>query len=205
MADGYVQLPADSTGKKLRTRTRVVGPDTVHEEATWRPGRETWYAYADAVAFVANKHHISIFNASGSGKIVRVVKLFAVNLQIAAVTGVVVRFDIKRITASSAGTTITPVAADTNNPALPAGVTVRTNGTITEGSTFFPWLSSVEEETAVVGLSKSMFQQWANQVPEGEEIQEPTCREGQGLTAKQITSTTLGSFGWLMAFTVDDS
>jgi hypothetical protein len=205
VADSYVQVPADSTGKKLRTRSRVVGADTVHEEAIWTPGRETWVAYADAVAFAANKHHISIFNATGSGKIVRVVKLFAVNLQTAAVTGIVVRFDFKKITAASAGTTLTAQAVDSNNAALPAGVTVRTNGTITEGSLWFPWLTSVEEETAIVGLSKSMFQQWANMIPEGSELQEPTARENQGFTVKQITSTVVGSFGWIMVFTIDDS
>ncbi len=204
MTESYVQLPPDSTGKKLHTRQRVIGANTVQEEATWRPGRETWYAYADAVAFVANKHHISIFNASGSGKIIRVVKLFAINLQSAAVTGIIDRFDFKKITASSAGTTITAEAADTNNAALPAQVTIRTNGTITEGNVLFPWLASSEEETAVVGLSRSMFQQWSNIIPEGEEIQEPTAREGQGFTMKQITSSTVGSFGWLMVFTVGD-
>ena len=204
MTESYVQLPPDSTGKKLHTRQRVIGANTVQEEATWRPGRETWYAYADAVAFVANKHHISIFNASGSGKIIRVVKLFAINLQSAAVTGIIDRFDFKKITASSAGTTITAEAADTNNAALPAQVTIRTNGTITEGNVLFPWLASSEEETAVVGLSRSMFQQWSNIIPEGEEIQEPTAREGQGFTMKQITSSTIGSFGWLMVFTVAD-
>jgi hypothetical protein len=204
VTESFVQLPADSTGKKLHTRQRVIGANTVQEEATWRPGRETWYAYADAVAFAANKHHISIFNAAGSGKIIRVPKLFAINLQSAAVTGIIDRFDFKKITASSAGTTITPESADTSNPALPAQVTVRTNGTITEGNVLFPWLASSEEETAVAGLSRSMFQQWSNIIPEGEEIQEPTAREGQGLTMKQITSSVVGSFGWLMVFTVDD-
>jgi len=32
MAEGYVQLPADSTGKKLRTYEHAVGANTVHEE-----------------------------------------------------------------------------------------------------------------------------------------------------------------------------
>lgn len=32
MADGYVQLNPDSTGKKVRTQSRTVGADTVHEQ-----------------------------------------------------------------------------------------------------------------------------------------------------------------------------
>lgn len=31
MADSFIQMPADGTGKKVRTQTRVVGTDTVHE------------------------------------------------------------------------------------------------------------------------------------------------------------------------------
>jgi mannose-1-phosphate guanylyltransferase len=32
----------------------------------------TYLAWANDVAFAANKHHISIMNASGSGKIIRI-------------------------------------------------------------------------------------------------------------------------------------
>lgn len=203
MAEDIIQLPADSTGKKLRTRSRVIGANTIHEQAVFLASIDTWVAYADAVSFTANKHHITLFNASGSGKTVKVRKLFAVNLQTAAVTGVVCRFDIKRATAASAGTTITPVSFDTTNAALPSGVTVRTNGTVTEGSLLFPWLTTTDEETAVPALSKSTFQQMTNILIEGNEIQELTLREGEGMTVKQITSTTVGSYGWILVFTVE--
>lgn len=203
MVEAFIQLPADGTGKKTRTRSRTIGVNVVHEQGVFLAGRETWVAYADAVAFAQNKHHIALFNATGSGVILRPRKLFAVNLQTAAITGVLVRFDIKKITAASAGTTITPEAMDTTNVALPAGVTVRTNGTITEGNLLYPWIASNEEETAVVGLSKTMFQQWANILMEGNEMQEHTLREGQGLTVKQITASTVGSYGWILVFDVE--
>src|SRR5688572_13159070 len=112
MADGFVQLPPDGAGKKLRTRDRGAAG---HDQYVSLTAADTWVAYADAVAFAANKHHIALFNAAGSAKVLRVKKLFAVNLQTGTVTGVVARFDIRRISAASAGTTITPVAHDTQN------------------------------------------------------------------------------------------
>jgi hypothetical protein len=38
----------------------------------------------------------------------------------------------------------------------------------------------------------------------GPEIKELRLRPSQGFTIQQITSSTVGSFSWLMAFTVDD-
>ena len=202
MTEGIVQLPADSTGKKIRTRERTIGANTVQEEGVFIAAGESWVAYANAVAFAANKSHIAIFNAVGSGKVIKCKKLFVINIT-AAVTGIVVRFDINRATAASAGTTITPVSFDTINAALPAGITVRTGGTITDGSLLFPFMGLSEEETAVQALSKATFHQFMNILMEGNEIQELTLREGEGMTVKQITSSTVGSVGWILVFTVE--
>lgn len=200
MADGFVQLPPDSTGKKLRTRDRGTAG---HDQYVAVSAAETWVALADTVASANGKQHISIFNATGSGKLVKLRKLFAINLQTAAVTGIVQRFDIKRTTAQSAGTAITPRALDTANAALPAQVTVATAATVTEGVLLFPWVTSSEEETAVPALSKSLFQQSVNVLLEGNEIQELALREGEGATVKQAVNSTVGSFAWLLAFTVE--
>lgn len=204
--ESYVQVAADGAGKKLRTRERTIGANTVHEQGVFMAAPETWVALADAVTPAQNKHHIAIMNASGSGKIVKVRKLFPINVQLAAVTGVALRFDIKRATAASAGTTITPEKMDTNNAALPAGVTVRTNGTITEGNLLWPQIVSSEEIAANTSqLIASTLNAMLNNIPEGNEIQELTLRQGEGLTVKQITSSTVGSYAWLMVFTVEDA
>ncbi|MGH9970670.1 MAG: hypothetical protein ACREBG_23165 [Pyrinomonadaceae bacterium] len=202
MAESFTQVQPNQTGNKIRTRTRTVGANVVHESAVFWPGGETWVAYADAVAFAQNKHHITIFNSDATA-LVRCKKLFAVNLQSAAVTGVFTRFDARLCSAASVGTLITPVSFDTTNAALPGGVTVRTNGTVTNGSALFPWIATGDEETAVAALSKGMFQQWANILPEGNEIQEITLRQNQGFTIQQTTATAVGSFGWILVFTVE--
>lgn len=196
-------LPPDSTGKKIRTRTRIEGADTVHEQAVYTPGADTYYAYADAVVFAQNKQHISIFNGATSGVVLKVRKLFAVNLQTAAITGIVNRFDIKRSTAQSAGTALTVNKADTAEPNLPAAVLVATGATVTEGNLLFPWMTTSEETPATQALNVTQFQQSINVLIEADPLQELTLREGEGFTVKQITASTVGSFGWLAVFTAE--
>ena len=204
MAESFTRVAPDSTGNKMRTRSRTIGANTVHEQAVFQSAEETHYAFADAVAFAANKHHISILNAAGSGKVVKVRKIFPCDLQLAAATGVAVRFDFKRATAHSAGTLITPEKADSNNAALPAQITVRTGAGVTEGNILWPYTCTNDEVGATQAFASAQLMQALNSVPDGNEIQELTLREGEGLTVKQITSTAVGSFGWLMVFTVGD-
>lgn len=205
MPDSYTQVPPNSTGNKMRTRTRVVGADTVHEQAVFNGAQPTFYAYADAVAFAANKQMISIYNAAGTGKMIVLKKLFLIDLAVSAVTGVALRQDVKRFSAlHSGGTAVTPVPCDSASPALPAGVTVKTGATVTDVTLLFPITFSNDEVGATQGFPGSLQLAGINWFPEGVETQEIRLREGEGLTVKNITSTTVGSFGYLLVFTVDD-
>lgn len=160
----------------------------------------TYLAWANDVAHAQNKYHISILNPAASGKIVKLQKLFCVNLQAAAVTGVMERFDIFKITAHSVGTLITSEAFDSTNAAPSA--TVRTGATVTEGNKLFGFTTANEEVGATGTLiSGTHILAGMNLLFEGRMIQEITLREGQGIAAKQITATTVGSFGWILVFT----
>lgn len=203
MPESYIQLPPDSTGKQLRTRTKTILGQTVHEQAVYQTALPTFFAIADAVALAANKHHLSIFNGAGSGKMVTIRKLFQINLSLSAVTGVVLRFDIRRSTAQSAGTAITPVSADTDDT-LPAGITVATGATVTNGGLLFPFTTQSDELTASNAAVANYLTQYNNLMMESAEIKELRLRPGEGFTVQQITSSTVGSFAWLVAFTVDD-
>jgi hypothetical protein len=202
MAESFTQVPPNSTGNKMRTRSRVIGADTVHEQAVWSAAMPTYYAVADAVAFAANKHHISIFNAAGSNQRIAIRKLFHINLSLAAVTGVAVRFDARRSTVQSAGTAITPIAADTGNPAL-SGVTVATGATVTNGGLLYPITTQNDEIAASNAAIANYMMQFGNLAIEGPETQELRLNPGEGFTVQQITSTAVGSYAWLMVFTVE--
>jgi hypothetical protein len=202
MAESFTQVPPNSTGNKMRTRSRVIGADTVHEQAVFNAAMPTYYALADAVAFAANKHHISIFNASGSNQLVAIRKLFHINLSLATVTGVALRFDARRSTAQTGGTAITPISADTTNPTL-ANVTVATGATVTNGGLLYPITTQNDELTAANTAIANYLMQLGNLAIEGVESQELRLRPNEGFTVQQITSTTVGSFAWLMVFTVE--
>jgi hypothetical protein len=203
MAEDFVQLPPDSTGKKQRTRSRVIGAHTVHEQGVFSTAMPTYYAVADNVTFAGNKTHLSIVNETGSGVLVAIRKLYAINLQIAAVTGVAIRMETRRLTAHSGGTLITPQSCDSNNPALPAQVTVRTNSTPTGTTLLYPFILTTEEEAATAALSKNVYQAMNSLQPGGPDIQDYALREGEGFSVFQVTSSTVGSFAWLMVFTVE--
>lgn len=204
MAESFTQVPPNSTGNKMRTRSRVIGANTVHEQGVFTAALPTYYALADAVAFAANKQHLSIFNNAGSNQIIAIKKLFHINLSLSAVTGVAVRFDVKKTTAQSVGTAITANSADSTNPAL-SGVQIATGATVTEGAILYPITTQNDEITAANTAIANYLMQFGNLALEGIEQQEYRLRPGEGMTIKQITSTTVGSFAWLMAFTVEST
>ena len=200
MTESYIQLPADSTGKKLRTRQRVVGADTVEEQYSVAASLPTYYFWSGYSAGAANKIYLDVFNASGSGKVLRLRKLF-VQSTVAAVTGVGFQFDLDRTTAAgTGGTVLTGNPADTADGALPAQVTARTvpTGGATKQLTLFPVTLSSEETQAGAHFN------WAhNVIPESPEVKEPIIREGQGVRLVQITSSTAGTWGVLAVVTTD--
>ena len=160
MAETFIQLPPDSTGKKLRTRNKIILGETVHEQAVYQTALPTFYAIGDAIALAANKHHISIFNGTAD-KMVTVRKLFQLNLSLTAVTGVALRFSAFRTTAQSAGTAITPVSADLDDT-LPVGISVATGATITNSSLLFPYITQNDEMTAANTAVANYLTQYNN-------------------------------------------
>ncbi len=202
MPESFLQLAPDSTGKKLRTRTKTILAQEVHEQAVYQTALPTFYAVADAVALAANKHHISVFNGTAD-KMVTLRKLFQINNQLTTVTGVALRFSAFRSTAQSAGTAIAPVSADLDDT-LPVGITVATGATVTNSGLLFPYTTQSDEISAANTAVANYLTQYGNLLMESPEIKELRLRPSQGFTMQQITSSTVGSFSWLMAFTVDD-
>lgn len=203
MAESYTQVPPNSTGNKMRTRLRTIGANDVHEQAIFNAAPPTYYAVADAVAFANGKTHFSIVNESGSGVLVAIKKLFAINLSIGAITGAALRMEARKLTAHSGGTAITAQSCDSTNPSLPAQVTIKTNGTPTGTTLLYPFIITTEEETATAAATKNLMQAMFNLQPEGPEVQEYRLREGEGFSVYQSTNATVGSYAWFMVFTAE--
>ncbi len=71
MAGGYIQVPPDSTGKKLNARYRAIEGTAGYEQYVALQGLPTFYCLTPSVTLAQNKHLFSIYNDAGSGYLIR--------------------------------------------------------------------------------------------------------------------------------------
>lgn len=85
----------------------------------------TWRAVTTLPTWAtAAKSLLKVFNASGSGVVLRVYRVWVLNNQTVAVTGIIAPMSLVRLsTVGSGGTAVTCIKHDTNSTALPAQVT----------------------------------------------------------------------------------
>ncbi len=103
MANSFIQLPVDSTGKKLNTRDRVVGANTVHdqwiipttEEVVSYRGRAQSFRIPGRAGTTGQKV-ASIHNATGSTVLVQVTQV-TVDLAVTVIKAVTVLPPIIRL------------------------------------------------------------------------------------------------------------
>lgn len=107
----------------------------------------TWRATSQAVAYASNKDMLDVFNGSSSARFIRVYRCYMFNNGTSAITGVLLNITVRRITAASAGTTVTPVAHNAGNSALDANTSAGTGRTATDGSLFRQLLYQNDEPT----------------------------------------------------------
>jgi hypothetical protein len=149
---------------------------------------------------------LDVFNGAGSTRVVRVYRIYQFNNGVTAVTGVLTAMRINRLTAASAGTTVTPVAHDTASSALNANTTAGTGRTVTRTSVFRQFLWS-NDEPAVSGAT---MDEWELLVPFAEvwnagygdtNIEPLVCRAGFGVEIQQSGTSAVGSNDFEIEFT----
>jgi hypothetical protein len=111
---------------------------------------------------------------------------------------------VKKISACSSGTDITPLKQDSLNDDLPAQVLVKTTATVTEGAILFPLVFPDDEMLLTQNSMSQQLYSGINWIPEGFELQEYTLNEGEGITIKQITNSTAGTVSWIIVFSVEE-
>jgi hypothetical protein len=119
----------------------------------------TWVAQA-SVAFASAKSMLGILN--GGGNVLRSYRYCIFNTHTVAVTAALSVCSVRRLTALSSGTTVTPVKHDTSSGAL-TSVTCVHGGTATGTDTFrrFLWLL---EEATTTGVTQA---NWEVLIPVG--------------------------------------
>jgi hypothetical protein len=175
----------------------------------------TYYLYqAPRVTTAAATDYFDLFNATGSGKKIKILGLWSI-IQIAAAAAFTAAWQWSVIQTSAVGTGGTAHAfegaaapatgnlnisrVDDNDAALPAQITARsipTGGATPQKFLFDMWL--FPEETLATTIDMAFW----NAIPVGRAVKEPIIPENKGLKVRQITATasTNMNFGWLLAF-----
>lgn len=119
----------------------------------------TWVAQ-QSVAFAATKSMLGLLN--GGSNILRCYRYCIFNTHTTAVTAALTTMQVRRLTALSSGTSVTPVAHDTSSSAL-SSVTCVHGGTATGSDIFrrFMWLC---EEATATGVTQA---NWEVLIPVG--------------------------------------
>lgn len=166
----------------------------------------TWRATAAAVAFANAKDMLNVFNGTSSTRIIRCYRAYHFNNGTSAVTGVLTTMQIRRLTAASSGTAVTPVKHDTSSSALNANTTCGTNQTVTGSDIFRRYLWSNDEPT----VSAATQDEWELLVPNAEvwnagygdsNIEPIVCRATQGFEIYHSGSSTVGTNEFEIEFT----
>jgi len=120
---------------------------------------KTYTAAAIGVAFASAKSLLGVFNAHATRK-VKLYRAWQLNNQTTGVTGVLTSCSLRKISALSAGTAVTPVAHDTGNATVDlTSVTCNTGGTFTNtgDNPWRVWMWS-SDEPAVSSATSDEFQ-----------------------------------------------
>lgn len=208
-------IAADDIGGVLYQRTKISqgadGSATDVSESkplfTSQVARGPIYAYnipSQVHVAVANTVHWDMFNADAA-LIVRVLSIRQIPNVTTAVTGVVFDWKLSRSTSvGTGGVSQAAWLADTNDTALDVDITARSKptGGAAEGTILFNYSISSEETTAAtIDLASKG----------GLELVPPSLlmskgivlRQNQGLRVTQITNSSAGNTGWLIAFSVE--
>ena len=117
----------------------------------------TYTLWSKNTVFAANKCMASIFNNTGSPVVVKLYRIYALNNQYVAVTGVLTNLEVRKLTSATGGTTITPVPHDTLNT-INANVVCATNATVTPTDLYRRVLWSTDEPTANTTMTIDEFE-----------------------------------------------
>lgn len=177
----------------------------------------TWFAlFPDVAIGTANKSHADIWNPTGSGRVVRIYKVYVLhNYRSAAVTGGLNIYQLARITAlSSPGTVVTPVRADSTAENWAAtSCTAHYASTVTEGSIFRRIIRSSDEigyrsapQMDYWGSIHPMALIWNSANHEDTVIQPIVVREDTGIHVKYVSGTnSVATLTVGIEFTTDSS
>lgn len=157
-----------------------------------------------------NKSLIALFNATGSGKVLRIYKIWTLNNQSVAVTSLQILMELRKISAISGGGALTPLKHNTDVPTLPSTI-VAAEGATTTNSSLLRRLIWSADEPLVSASTIDEFElnpnftkmYYLNINNNGQGIEPITLREGEGITLNNTINTSAGQLDIFIEFTAD--
>lgn len=166
----------------------------------------TFVARASAITFAATKSMLSLWNGAGTARVIRAYLLYMFNSNTTGVTGVLTTMQLRRITASSSGTSVTPVKFDTNSSNLDANTTSAYGATVTGSDIFRSFIWSNEEPTTIGSGYNNLellvpFAEWGRYGVDSSNLEPIVCRASQGVDIYHSGSSTVSSVDAEIIFT----
>lgn len=168
----------------------------------------TYTGLMDGATFAAGKSMATLWNGSGSGKIVKVYRIFILNNQLSAISGILTNMEIRKITNTSGGSNGLVIKHDSNSAAVPSEITFTTgsNDTISNLLKTVIWST---DEPLVGGNSLDEYEMIPSfniiwDIGYGDSNITPlTLREGEGVTVKHSGSFSQGQCDIIFEFTLE--
>lgn len=167
----------------------------------------TFTLAALGATFANGKHMLSLFNGAGSGRVLRLYRVWILNNQTAAVTGVLTTLGLRRTTSQSGGTAIAATKHDTASSNLAAQILAASGATVGNSAdvSYRTIVWSNDEPAASTASSDEM----ECMVPlnliwdsTGDANVEPiTLRESQGVTLHHTGTSAVGLCDIFFEFT----
>lgn len=156
-----------------------------------------------------NRCVLGVFNGTGSGRVIRVYKVWALNNQTVAITGTILQFELRKLTTGSGGTPLVPLKHDSTSPGFPAQIIAAQNLSYTLGDLVrrIPWSSDepvafTANTTDELETVPSLNVWWESSYTDTN-VQPLVLRPGEGLGIIQTTSTTVGVADFFIELTVE--
>lgn len=185
VASGYSQAQNDTDKADFESNYK---PNANLSIGTTVSGVErATYIAETALAGANNKDMVSIFNPSGSGKIVRVFEVWAAVPSSSGAT-VIIPFEMRLATAITTGTTVTPAKYDSADGTAQAVVRTAPTG-ITDHTTTPKMYTWVEQINTAQGSTDAH----SHVIHDGSLVDRTkpiVLREGEGLYLRQIATNT---------------
>ena len=162
---------------------------------------------AAATPFLLNRCMIGIFNGAGSGKVIKIYRITALNNQTVAVTGVNAILKIQKISTGSGGLYLTPTKHDSQSPAVPSQIVCATNMSYTPAALIRNWSNDEPLQTTAGSVDEfeliPRFQNLWEASYKDTGVMPLVLREGQGVTLVNSTNTAVGVADFFIEFTME--